>query len=121
MFKAVCLLKRRPGMSFEDFVNYYESNHRKLGEKWVPTQTRYVRRYLRPVAKNPITGEVPATEYDVLTEIWFKSREDFDAAMAALAAPEAAAEIAEDEEKLFDRSRICLCTIEEHESILPDR
>jgi hypothetical protein len=121
MFKAVCLLKRRPGMSFDEFVSYYESNHRKLGEKWVPTQTRYIRRYLRPVGKNPITGEAPVTEYDVLTEMWFETREAFEAAMTALSNPEASAEIAADEDKLFDRSKICLCTVEECESQLAKR
>jgi EthD domain len=118
MFKAVVLLKRRPGMSLEDFIAYYESNHRKLGEKWVPTQTRYVRRYLRPVGKNPVTGEVPTTDYDVLTEMWFETKEAFEAAIAALGDPTASAEIAADEDKLFDRSKICLCTVEEHESVL---
>ncbi len=121
MFKAVVLLKRKPGMSFEDFVAYYESHHRLLGEKWVPTQTRYVRRYIRPVSRNPITGETPHTDYDVLTEMWFESRAAFDAAMAQLSNPQAASEIAADEELLFDRSRICLCEIEEHESVLGGR
>lgn len=118
MFKVVCLLKRRPGMAFEDFKSYYESRHRRLGEKWVPTLKRYVRRYLTPVGRNPITGEEPRAEYDVLTEMWFETREAFEKAMAVLGSPEASTEIAEDEELLFDRSTICLCTIEEHESSL---
>jgi hypothetical protein len=117
MFKTVCLLKRRQGMSFEDFVAYYETYHRKIGEKVLPTARRYMRRYLRPVP-NPLTGEVVELEYDVLTEIWFVTREAYEAAMVALAVPETAAEIAEDEERLFDRSRNRFCTIEEHESIL---
>jgi hypothetical protein len=121
MFKAVCLLKRRASMSFEEFQSYYENHHRKLGEKWVPTQVKYVRRYLHPVGRNPITGEAPATEYDVLTEMWFENRAAFEAAMEALGAPDASAEIAADEEQLFDRSKICLCEIEECESDLGKR
>ncbi|KKC27301.1 EthD domain-containing protein [Sphingomonas sp. SRS2] len=117
MFKAVCLLKRRPGMSFEEFVEYYETNHRKLGEKWLNGPTRYVRRYLHPV-NNPVSGETPELDYDVLTEMWFETREAFDVAMAALSRPEAAQEILEDEVKLFDRSKISLCWIEERESDL---
>ncbi len=117
MFKTVCLLKRRPGMSFEDFVAYYETYHRKIGERVLPTARRYMRRYLHPVP-NPLTGEVEELEYDVLTEIWFDSRDAYEAGMAALAAPKTAAEIAEDEEKLFDRSKNRFCTIEEHESVL---
>ncbi|MEN3976438.1 EthD domain-containing protein [Emcibacter sp. SYSU 3D8] len=117
MFKTVCLLKRRQGMSFEDFVTYYETHHRKIGEKVLPTCVRYMRRYLRPVP-NPVTGEAAELDYDVLTEMWFETREAFEAAMTALSAPEVAAEIAEDEEKLFDRSKNRFCTIEEHESKL---
>jgi len=104
-------------MSFEEFVDYYESSHRKLGEKWIPTAKRYFRRYLRPVA-NPVTGDAPELEYDVLTEFWFETREAFEAAMSALGSPEASSEIAHDEERLFDRSKICLCTTEERESTL---
>lgn len=115
MFKTVCLLKRKPGMSFEDFMDYYESYHRKLGEKVLPKGIYYVRRYLRGVP-NPVTGEVAELEYDVLTEMWFETREAYDEAMAALSVPEVAAEIVEDEEKLFDRPKIRFCTIEEHES-----
>ena len=117
MFKTVCLLKRRQGMSFEDFVAYYETYHRRIGEKVLPTCRRYMRRYLRPVP-NPLTGEVVELDYDVLTEMWFETREAFEAAMVALSVPEIAAEIAEDEERLFDRSKNRFCTIEEHESTL---
>lgn len=116
MFKTVCLLKRKPGMSFEDFMDYYESYHAKLGEKVLPDGIRYVRRYLRGVP-NPVTGEVAELEYDVLTEMWFETREAYDEAMAALSEPKIAAEIVEDEEKLFDRPKIRFCTIEEHESL----
>ena len=116
MFKTVCLLKRRDGMSFEDFMDYYENHHRKIGEKVLPNGVQYTRRYLRPVP-NPVTGESSELEFDVLTEMWFDNQEAFEDAMAALGEPEIAAEIAEDEERLFDRSKIRFCTIEEHASV----
>jgi hypothetical protein len=112
MFKTVCLLKRRSGMSFDDFKDYYETHHRKIGEKVLPKGVRYVRRYLHPVP-NPVTGESSDLEFDVLTEMWFDTRDTFEKTMAALSEPDVAAEIAEDEEKLFDRSKIRFCTIEE--------
>ena len=116
MFKTVVMLKRRSGMSMKDFMDYYENYHRKVGEKFLPEGVYYVRRFLRGVP-NPVTGEVPELDFDCLTEMWFESREAFDAAMVALGEPAVAAEIAEDEEKLFDRSKIQFCTIEEHESV----
>lgn len=119
MFKTVCLLKRRDGMSMEDFMDYYENHHRKIGEKVLPDGVYYVRRFLHGVP-NPVTGEATELEFDCLTEMWFESQEAFEAAMAALSEPTVAAEIAEDEEKLFDRSKIRFCTIEEHESAPAD-
>ena len=56
MFKTVCFLKRRPGLSFEDFVSHYETHHRKFGEAVMPASARFMRRYLHPVP-NPLTGE----------------------------------------------------------------
>ena len=112
MFKTVVLLKRKPGMSMEAFRDYYENHHRKIGEKVLPDDVHYVRRYIEGVP-NPVTGETAEPEYDVLTEMWFDSREAFDIAMAALSEPAIAAEIVADEEKLFDRSKNRFCTIEE--------
>lgn len=115
MFKTVVLLKRKAGMSMEDFIDYYENHHRKIGEKVLPHGIRYMRRFLRGVP-NPVTGEANEPAFDVLTEMWFEDQAAFEAAMAALSEPETAAEIAEDEEKLFDRSNMHFCTIEERES-----
>ena len=86
MFKAVVLLKRKAGMTFEDFVNYYESTHAKLGERVVPTAERYIRRYLTPYpTPEPEQGQEP--DYDAITEIWFKDRATFEAAMSSLDDP----------------------------------
>ena len=112
MFKTVCLLKRKPGMTMAEFKDYYENHHAKLGERVLPDGVQYFRRYVS-VVPNPVTGEVAEAEYDVITEMWFENQEVYDAAMTALSEPEIAAEIVEDEEKLFDRSKIRFCTIEE--------
>jgi hypothetical protein len=119
MFKTVVLLKRRPGMSREDFIAYYESRHAKLAEPRLKLgAVRYVRRYLQPDA-NPLTGEIPEAEYDVITEMWYPDRATFDRMRAALkAAPDVIAEIAADEQNLFDRSRNRFFFVEERESDL---
>ena len=46
MLKMVILIKKKPGMSREDFINHYETSHavigkRLLGQLW----TKYVRNY----------------------------------------------------------------------------
>lgn len=117
MFKAVLLLKRRPGMTRDDFVAYYEGVHAKLGERLLPTVERYMRRYLKPFPGSA-DGQDAETDYDVITELWFRDRPAFEAAMAGLGEPATAKELAQDEERLFDRSKIRFYTVEEFESTL---
>jgi EthD domain len=115
MIKMVFMLKRRPGMSRADFIQYYESHHARLGEKYVPNAVRYVRRFLDPV---PGPWSKPADEFDVMTELWFANKQEADRAMAHLSEPKIHDEIAADEERLFDRSRSQVYLITEHESVM---
>ncbi len=115
MFKVVFLLKKKAGMSPEAFRAYYEGTHAKLGERVVPTAERYFRRFLTPFPP-PAPGQMVDSDVDVITELWFKDRAAFDAAMQELQEPAIAAEIAADEENLFDRSKIRAFTVEEYES-----
>ena len=58
MFKTITLLKRRPGTTMAEFIDYYETHHRVIGEKYLRGHaTRYVRRFLHPFP-NPLTGEI---------------------------------------------------------------
>jgi len=111
----ITLLKRREGMSKEDFVAYYEANHRRIGERVLAGYaTRYVRRYLYPA-----DGEDQHCDADVVMEIDFPDAATRDAFFAATADPAIAAEIAEDEARLFDRSRIRTFEVKERASALP--
>ncbi|MEJ8568606.1 EthD domain-containing protein [Elongatibacter sediminis] len=116
MIKTVNLLKRRSGMSMEDFIEHYESTHRRIGEKYLKGHAcHYIRRYLFPVP-DPATGESYEAEYDVLLEIWYPNEAAYQNAMAAINAPEAAAEISADEANLFDRSSMRSFHVREFES-----
>ena len=116
MVKWVFMLKRKPGMSRAEFIKYYESHHRLLGEKYVPNAVRYVRRYLEPV---PGPWSKPADEFDVLTELWFAGQREADKAMKLLSEPAIHEEIAQDEAHLFDRSRSQMYIVTEVESAIP--
>ena len=109
---VITLLKRRAGMSKADFIAYYESQHRLIGEKVLRGYaTRYIRRFLHP-ADGVDTHEDP----DVVMEIDFPDAATRDACFAAMADPALMAEIAADEEQLFDRSRIRTFAVEERGS-----
>lgn len=68
MIKTMGLLKRKPGMSREDFIDYYETRHAPLAVEIQTTMKRYIRRYLSPLVY-PLTGTVLEPAYEVLTEV----------------------------------------------------
>jgi hypothetical protein len=112
MYKVMILIKRRPGMSMKEFIDYYESHHAVLGASTLPMMTSYVRHYLSPVGSHvrDADEELP---YDIVTEITFEDERGFQEAMATLAVPETAAKIIADEERLFDRSTITFMQVED--------
>ena len=119
MFKAIVTMKRKPGLSMEEFIDYYEKSHAPLGVKAVPNLKGYKRMYLRGYMPESHSGDLDnqaEPPIDVVTEIIFKNRDDFDRGMHHLSQPETAAAIAADEEKLFDRSTINFMIVEEYES-----
>jgi hypothetical protein len=118
MLKQVVLLKRRDGMSMDEFIHYYEEHHAKLGERFMPLARRYLRRYVRP-EKNPITGEIVELDFDVVMEIWWNTRQDFEATMKQIGAGEAHRLFYEDEEKLFNSHNNRVFTVDEYESDMP--
>ena len=107
MTKFIALLSRKPGMSFEDFKTYYEEKHVPLICELNPWMSDYRRNYIDLAS---ISGGMNASiewlpDFDVITEIWFESREAFDKGRTALTAPAAALRIANDEANFLDRSR----------------
>ena len=110
----ITLLHRRENMTREEFVRYYESTHRPIGERVLGGYaTRYVRRYLTPTEGDP---EAEREAPDVIMEIDFPDRAAMEGFFALVQQPDIAALIEDDEEKIFDRSRIRTFTVEEHAS-----
>ena len=118
MIKVVTLLTRKPGMSREAFIEHYETHHRKIGEKYLSGfATKYQRRYMQSAGFREQDGDAPP--FDVLMEIWYPDQKALNGALAVLSTEEAQAEIAADEERLFDRKLIRSYTVEEYESEMP--
>jgi hypothetical protein len=111
----ITLLKRRAGLSKADFIDYYESHHRLIGQKVLSGYaTRYTRRYLHPT-----DGEEQHEDADVVMEIDFPDEATKDACFAAMSDEATIKEIVADEERLFDRNRIRTFTVEQRESAMP--
>jgi len=116
--KIVTLLKRKAGMSREDFVRYYESRHAVLATEVVPGLTDYRRMYIDP--GRPAFG-MPADSpgFDVITTLVFADAAAYEHAFQTLARADIAQRIAADEEHLFDRTCIKAYIVDEYVSELP--
>jgi hypothetical protein len=117
MLKALVFLKKRPDISREAFISYYENHHSKLVRRLLPSIGEYRRNYLQLEGKGlRAHGEVPKQEhpgFDVVTEIWFKDKADWDTFLQTIARPEVAAEIAADELNFLDRANNRLVAVDE--------
>src|ERR1700761_9261174 len=120
MIKQMVFLRKRPELTMEQFMDYYENQHSQLSKKMgapppLPNAQRYVRRYIQPEA-NPLTGEVLDPGFDCIMEIWWNSREDFENSQRVIADPARLPSIKEDEAKLFASHSNPVCTVIEHDS-----
>jgi hypothetical protein len=111
-YKMIAMLRKRADLSVDAFRRLYEdeeNGHARLGRKVLEGRAiKYVRRYLDPIP----AGETER-DYHVLTEVWYADRAACEAAMAHMADPAVAREIAEDEDRLFDRASMRFYCIDE--------
>lgn len=114
MIKFVCMLKRKKGLSFDEFKHYYENNHAPLAFSYLTKALHYQRRYLQPAMPGYLEAEseVPGM-YDCFTEVWFENRADMESNLAVLADPVAAAVVIADEEKFLDRAALRFFIVED--------
>lgn len=113
--KVIAMLRKREGISREDFIRYYDENHAPLILSLLPGIVEYRRNFT--VFDNAYVNEGAAPfDFDVLTEIRFRDRAAYDAAMTVAADPAVAQRIADDEENFLDRSGTRMFVVEETSS-----
>jgi EthD domain len=118
MKKLIMFIKRKPGTTFEQFKHHYESNHVALALKLIPQIAEYSRNYVRhgesykPAHLANVNKQVEA-DFDVLTEISFKTEVDYQKMVDTLADPKQGNQLAEDEETFVDRSAIVMYFVDE--------
>jgi|TARA_R100000005_G_scaffold96055_1_gene80362 uncharacterized protein (TIGR02118 family) len=117
MYKSMALLKCKPGLTREQFIDYYETQHAPLICQLLPEVCGYRRNFIRSEGAFLNPGAA-ARDYDVITELWFADRAAYDAAMERCADPEIARRIAEDEEHFLDRSCTRMFVVDEHISAI---
>lgn len=101
MIKVIGLLKRKPGMSHQEFSDYWFSKHAPLGQRIVPHEALSVRYVQNHALAMKGGGEAP---YDAVAELCF---EDFAAMMRWIDwyNSDAGKELRDDELKFMDISK----------------
>lgn len=114
MIKSIAILKRKPGLSREEFIKHYEEVHAPLVLKHIPMLRRYVRNHVIPVS-SPHNNSEP--DFDCITEFWVDDMEGSQEA-GDIWTSEAGRAIREDEETFLDRSKIITFLVEEKVSAI---
>lgn len=113
--KSIALLRRRPDLTYEAFVDYYEHRHAPLILSLLDGIIDYRRNFARFEGAFVSPAAAPF-DFDVVTELWFADRAAYDRAMALATRQDIAARIAADEENFLDRSATRMFLVEERRS-----
>ena len=122
MIKLVFTLRRREGMTREEFQHYWREEHAPLVARHAETLRirRYVQVHARETALDAALAASRGAEpgvYDGVAELWWDSLEDLMAAYSSEAGQAAGAELLEDEAKFIDLPRSPLWLGEENEVV----
>jgi uncharacterized protein (TIGR02118 family) len=119
MYKMMVLLKRKPNMSMEDFIRYYEMHHAPMARELLPEIREYRRNYV--LGTGPRSNG-PDLNFDVVTEMYFDNHDAADSMYARLKSdPELSRRFREDEAQLFDPSSFTTISLDERVSELRAR
>ena len=122
MLKFIVALKRKPGMTPEEFRKHYETSHvEKAVELFAHLMVEYRRNYFTSSVafsdRDPERAGRPQPEgHDVITEIYLKDQAALDEFVKALSAPEIKNWFIEDEKKFLDRDASRMGVVEIVES-----
>ena len=118
MIKMVTLMAKRPGMSREEFIDYYENTHVPLSMELFPQIVKMARSYPTTGNFHYVSSAVaPGVPYDVVTEHWYADQASYDAMMAEFASdPELFRKLSEDEAQFCDKQSVIMFMVDEHET-----
>ena len=116
--KMVALFKFKPGMSSEDGITYYETKHVPLICELMPGLFAGYRRSFvlsnSMVFPQHIAGAPPLPpDFDLITELWFDTQEDYNRMVAVMADPAIGERVARDEANFLDRSSMVMFLVDE--------
>lgn len=105
MYRVMWLLKRKPGITHEQFREHYERSHAELGKRHIGhLMLAYYRHYDAAKAKGAAfsTPLSRVTDYDCIAEWVMRDEAAFEEAMRIMAEPEILKIFLEDETHFLD-------------------
>lgn len=118
--KMIVLFRRKPGLTPEQFREYYETRHVPLALKLFPYFKDYRRNYIRRdlVHRRADGATNPSLDFDAVMELTFASKSDYERMVREMADPKVRAQVVEDEERFLDRSATVVFMVDEERSPL---
>jgi uncharacterized protein (TIGR02118 family) len=121
VIKLVFCLRRRDGMTLEEFQSYWLNHHAPLVRSH--TETLRIRRYVQVHTKaTPMNDALQTSRggpdaYDGVAELWWDSMDDLVAASSTPEGRAAGQALLDDERTFIDLGRSPLWLAEEHEIV----
>jgi hypothetical protein len=123
MYKLIMLIKKRPDLTREQFIDYYDNRHVPFMHSILPRGAAVHRRnFVIPAAVAPgSAGDGPAAaadaDYDVISEVFYEDLETANNARRALEDRELFRLMREDEHKFLLPDSIRRFVVEVHETV----
>lgn len=118
--KVVALIRKKQGITTEQFKEYYEGTYVPLILSITSTISRYIRNYVQensdwhPASENP-------TIYDCVTEVWFDTEEGFAKFLKDFTTGETVARVSADEDTFVDKPNGQVFVVKESGGYFKDR
>ena len=108
MITLILLLKRKRGMSREDFRHHYETSHvarakKYLGHLFYDYKRHYVKATMTLDGDGVTMSEKNDAGYDAITNIVFRDEAAYEEFMWIYSLPDVNADLSADEERFLDR------------------
>jgi uncharacterized protein (TIGR02118 family) len=110
MLKMIAVLKRKPGMSFDEFRTYYETRHVPLVKSLMKDNlAAYIRNYVGQDSPFPVGI---ALDFDVVSEFHYPNQAALEAAVAAIQHPDSVEKVRSDELNFLDMTAARVCMVD---------
>jgi hypothetical protein len=121
MFKLIMLIKKRPDLTREQFIDYYDNRHVPFMHSLLPKGAAVHRRnYVRasPAPEKPgLTQLAEEDTWDVISEVFYEDLATAQAAIASMNEPHTKKMMEDDENNFILTGSIRRYVVEVHETV----